>query len=75
MAGALQQLPLLAEDNVFTSRLLVRVVDEEDFHLSGEGSPSSQPVVTILGNTTAVPYVFRGCPSGDTNLGSQNIDM
>jgi len=33
--GAFQQLPLLAEDNVFSSRLLVRVVDEENLHFSG----------------------------------------
>ena len=46
MAGALQQLPLLIEDNVFSSRLLVGVVNEEDSHLSG--------------NTTAVLCVLEG---------------
>ena len=61
MAGALQQLPLLIEDNVFSSRLLVGVVNEEDFHLSG--------------NTTAVLCVLEGRSIRDTNLGSQNIDM
>jgi hypothetical protein len=54
-------LPLLIEDNVFSSRLLVGVVNEEDFHLSG--------------NTTAVLCVLEGRSIRDTNLGSQNIDM
>jgi len=37
VADAFQQLPLLAEDNVFSPRLLVGVVDEEDLHFNGVG--------------------------------------
>ena len=35
MPRAFQQFPLLAEDNVFSIRLLVSVVDEKDLHLEG----------------------------------------